>query len=538
MLRLLLGKDWKVLRRKILSEVSGNVAARQEGAVLIVPELISHEMERALCAAAGDTASRYAEVLSFSRLCRAVAEEVGCAGMQCLDNGGRVVAMAAAARQLSSRLKAYAALESKPEFLKELVDAVDEFKRCCITPEELKAAAARTAGSLAQKLEELGLLMESYDSLCAQGRRDPRDQMTWLLERLEVSAGECTLYEDSPGACAAAKGIVAVRRHVFRCKIAAAAAIADGDFRNGDDRHAARRGDRAADNCIDVDHVLDLAHGSGHHIRQRMFHNLHRLFSFVQNFQEPDTGAQRKGQRPPDGDRGHKMRVYLCVAYSIIERGPNVTLFYDEKTFQGRRDGTDGSPCPAITHGSLCRIVAAADVDIQRQLVHTKLAPQIAERIKCKIEQLYQPVHTAGKQRIWLFLLRFSLCRCLFCLLLLLRLLLFLFGLLRQKLEQKRPDLCRKKYAFRAISRVNANGDTADQHEDNEDRKERHPPCPRHSGISCCTGADASGCAGSSCFCSSGSTCEGSTCRSTFSISGSSDRDSRPNTRKKSGVVS
>ena len=131
------------------------------------------------------------------------------------------------------------------------------------------------------------------------------------------------------------------------------------------------------------------------------------------------------------------MRVYLCVAYSIIERGPNVTLFYDEKTFQGRRDGTDGSPCPAITHGSLCRIVAAADVDIQRQLVHTKLAPQIAERIKCKIEQLYQPVHTAGKQRIWLFLLRFSLCRCLFCLLLLLRLLLFLFGLLRQKLEQK-----------------------------------------------------------------------------------------------------
>ena len=185
MLRLLLGKDWKVLRRRILTEIGENVAARRAGNVLIVPELISHEMERALCAAAGDTASRFAEVLPFSRLCRAVADEVGCAGMQCLDNGGRVVAMAAAARQLSSRLKAYAALESKPEFLKELVDAVDEFKRCCITPEELKRAAGETTGSLAQKLEELALLMESYDGLCAQGRRDPRDQMTWLLERLE-----------------------------------------------------------------------------------------------------------------------------------------------------------------------------------------------------------------------------------------------------------------------------------------------------------------------------------------------------------------
>ena len=187
MLRLLLGKDWKALRREILAQIGENVAARQEGNVLIVPELISHEMERALCAAAGDTASRYAEVLSFSRLCRAVAEEVGSAGLNCLDNGGRVVAMAAAARQLSSRLKAYAALESKPEFLKELVDAVDEFKRCCISTDDLKQAAARTAGSLAQKLEELALLMESYDGLCAQGRRDPRDQMSWLLEQLQES---------------------------------------------------------------------------------------------------------------------------------------------------------------------------------------------------------------------------------------------------------------------------------------------------------------------------------------------------------------
>lgn len=37
--------------------------------------------------------------------------------------------MAAAAKNLSSRLKAYAAVETKPEFLTGLIDAVDEFKR-------------------------------------------------------------------------------------------------------------------------------------------------------------------------------------------------------------------------------------------------------------------------------------------------------------------------------------------------------------------------------------------------------------------------
>jgi ATP-dependent helicase/nuclease subunit B len=95
--------------------------------------------------------------------------------------------MAAAARQLTGKLKAYAALETKPEFLTGLLDAVDEFKRCCITVEQLHHGAQRCEGALAQKLEELSLLMEAYDALCQRGKRDPRDQMNWVLEELEDS---------------------------------------------------------------------------------------------------------------------------------------------------------------------------------------------------------------------------------------------------------------------------------------------------------------------------------------------------------------
>ena len=185
MLKLLLGRDWTANRDAILSRIAADVHNRKPGRILIVPELISHDMERRLCAAAGDTASRYAEVLSFTRLYRRVSESMGGAALECLDDGGRVVAMASAARQLSSRLKAYAAVETKPEFLTSLIDGIDEFKRCCITPEQLLQASSQTEGSLAQKLEELSVLMESYDALCARGKRDPRDQMTWLLEQLE-----------------------------------------------------------------------------------------------------------------------------------------------------------------------------------------------------------------------------------------------------------------------------------------------------------------------------------------------------------------
>lgn len=185
MLRLLLGRDWTANRDLVMNRIAGDIREKKGNRILIVPELISHETERRLCAVGGDTASRYAEVLSFTRLARRVSDDLGSAAQECLDSGGRVVAMAAAARQLSSRLKAYASVETKPEFLTGLIDAVDEFKRCCISSGDLSRAAEETEGSLAQKLEELALLMEGYDSLCSRGKRDPRDQMTWLLEQLE-----------------------------------------------------------------------------------------------------------------------------------------------------------------------------------------------------------------------------------------------------------------------------------------------------------------------------------------------------------------
>ena len=188
MLTLLIGKDWVKNRNRLLQMIADDIKEEKGGRILMVPELISHDTERRLCAIAGDTVSRYAEVLSFTRLARVVADSVGHAAPQCLDNGGRIVAMASAVQQLHSKLKAYAAVETKPEFLSGLIDTVDEFKRCCISSRDLSEAARKSEGSFAQKLEELSLILECYDGVCRQGKADPRDQMTWLLEELENSS--------------------------------------------------------------------------------------------------------------------------------------------------------------------------------------------------------------------------------------------------------------------------------------------------------------------------------------------------------------
>ena len=201
MLRLILSTDWIAGRETVLKDVAEQVRRRRGNQILMVPELISHDTERRLCAEAGDIASRYAEVLSFPRLLRRVCEQTQNMPKECLDNGGRLTAMASAVQQLSSQLKSYARLETRPEFLTGLLDMVDEFKRCCITPADLTGAAERislqsikedqgrreerSSGILLRKLEELALILQSYDAVCAHSKADPRDQMNWLLEQLE-----------------------------------------------------------------------------------------------------------------------------------------------------------------------------------------------------------------------------------------------------------------------------------------------------------------------------------------------------------------
>lgn len=199
MLRLLLGADWKENRKAIFRAIDEDVKAQRGGRVLMVPELISHEYERLLCELSGDSACRYAEVLSFTRLASRVFDAAGKRLHGCMDDGGRIIAMAAAVQQVQCRLKAYASVGTRPEFFTGLVEAVDEFKRCCISPAVLMEASGNTEGSLAQKLEELALIYESYNSVCSHGKLDPRDQMTLLLEELEDSeyAGERVFYIDS-----------------------------------------------------------------------------------------------------------------------------------------------------------------------------------------------------------------------------------------------------------------------------------------------------------------------------------------------------
>ena len=94
MLKLLLGRAGTGKTTRLMAAVRENGPRRPQ--VILVPEQVSHDRERLLCRACGPSASRWAEVLSFTRLASRVFHEAGGASAPVLDAGGRLLLMSQA----------------------------------------------------------------------------------------------------------------------------------------------------------------------------------------------------------------------------------------------------------------------------------------------------------------------------------------------------------------------------------------------------------------------------------------------------------
>ena len=201
MLYLINGKDRVALTERVFSEICKGVQNGLDRQILVVPEQFSHEAERRLCLVGGDTISRFAEVLTPSRMADRLASYCGGISQAYLDHGGRLLAMALAAEQVSSRIRLYAAVLRRPEFLANMIAIIDEFQSYCLYPDVLYQAAQNSEGQFSQKLEELGILYEAYLAICANGKADPADKLNRLLDALETSdwSSERTFYFDGFG---------------------------------------------------------------------------------------------------------------------------------------------------------------------------------------------------------------------------------------------------------------------------------------------------------------------------------------------------
>ncbi|MCQ2557813.1 MAG: PD-(D/E)XK nuclease family protein [Oscillospiraceae bacterium] len=197
MLTLITGKAGSGKTSAVMQQIRELVNNKTEGIWLIVPEQYSHEAERELCAVCGSSISLYAEVLSFTGLCRRVNAELGGGAVRTLDQGGRMLCMAVAMEAIGQRLKVFGSGMEKTRMMTALLHAMDEMKTAGAEASFLANAAidCLEAGErdLAAKLEDMALVMEAYDSVASAGYADPLDRLTRLAEQIaahKVGAGK------------------------------------------------------------------------------------------------------------------------------------------------------------------------------------------------------------------------------------------------------------------------------------------------------------------------------------------------------------
>ncbi len=196
MLRIWLSTSRKLNTKRIFEAIC---SAEKENQILLVPEQFSHTAEKQLLKSGGARINRFAQVLSFSRMANRVFSIYGGSSRTQTDASGKLLLMSLAVEQVRSRLKLYGSGADKPAFLLKLIDTLEELRSFCVDAEKLRLAASELSGTLAVKAEEFALLMESYDSVCANLGQDPESRLTRLLHTLDVCdfAQGKTIYFDA-----------------------------------------------------------------------------------------------------------------------------------------------------------------------------------------------------------------------------------------------------------------------------------------------------------------------------------------------------
>ena len=187
MLTLLLGPSGSGKSTRLRAELKAR-AEKGERSILIVPEQFTSSTEGALYRTLGDTLSGYVESYSFTSLAEALLRRYGGAAVPTLTEAGRAVLVRRALDSLLDKVVYYSRQRHSAAFCEKAAQTIDELKSAGVTPAQL-AEYARAPGADTDKLGELALIYETYESLLAGTAMDPGDRQEQAARRLQEADG-------------------------------------------------------------------------------------------------------------------------------------------------------------------------------------------------------------------------------------------------------------------------------------------------------------------------------------------------------------
>ncbi|HIS50985.1 MAG TPA: PD-(D/E)XK nuclease family protein [Candidatus Gallacutalibacter pullistercoris] len=169
--------------RELLASLCENGAGNL---LLLTPEQVSFESERAMLRRLGPRRAQGVQVLSFTRLANTVFRQFGGLAGKRLDDGGRTILMSLALEEMSDTLQLFRPQAKSGEMIELLLQSSAELKMSAVSPEALRQAAVLSGDeALQKKAGDISSVLTAYDALVARSYLDPLDDLTRLRDCLE-----------------------------------------------------------------------------------------------------------------------------------------------------------------------------------------------------------------------------------------------------------------------------------------------------------------------------------------------------------------
>lgn len=190
MLNIITGRSGCAKTKK-LSEILGEIAAKGEKCLMIVPDQSTFENEKMFLQMLGPKLAGNVLVFGFTRLCQYIFENTEGKIPACIDDGDRQLVMSLALEETAQSLSLFSSEKRRGEYIKTLLQTVTDYKKWGITPQMIEEASVKTKDKILKaKLGETALVYSAYDAILNADREnkiDPFDMTEAAADRLAGS---------------------------------------------------------------------------------------------------------------------------------------------------------------------------------------------------------------------------------------------------------------------------------------------------------------------------------------------------------------
>ncbi len=195
-LRFLLGRSGSGKTESVLNEIKHSLSEDPNGPpiVYVVPDQMTFLSEYTLISSGGPVGMVRAQVYSFTRLALRVLQETGGISRYHLNDTGLSMLIRKIIEERKEDLRIFSKASDKIGFVQHVESMMKEFKRYCLTPEELKEQGEtfenndHSNKALADKMHDLQMIYSDFEYALIHKYIDSEDYFRLLSEGIKQSS--------------------------------------------------------------------------------------------------------------------------------------------------------------------------------------------------------------------------------------------------------------------------------------------------------------------------------------------------------------